>query len=246
MIGRWMIGARRLVTAAGLGTAVLVIGASVAGAQESEPEPIGAISVSHCSLGVTISGGVSEELTGFPIGEPIDLELSVVSDGPVFTYFVLAAPDGGEDVRLNDGQAPTLTWTPVAAGSHTIYGEFEDAATGELVEVATPESCTVTLGVVDGSVVDPPPDPEAPCADTDEPDDLTLVPIGDGMFEAYDDEGNLCATIAGETVTQPGPSDLAELPATGASTAPLTALGITLVTIGWLMRRRAKAMLSLR
>jgi LPXTG-motif cell wall-anchored protein len=235
MATRWMrcggSGARKVVVGAAIGTVILVAGVPAAGAQEADPDPA-TNAVSECSLGVTVSGGVSEDLTGFVTGEPIDLELSYVSDAPVLTYFVLEAPDGGEDVRLNDGTEATMTLTPEVAGTYTVHGEFEDVATGEPVEVATPETCAATVEVVDATV-DPPGDPGA-CADDD---DLTLVPIGDDVFEVYDDEGNLCAVIAGETVTRPAPAEPAELPATGSSAAPLTAVGVALISLGWGARR---------
>ena len=227
-------GPRKLVVGAAVGTLILVAGTPVAGAQEVDPEPIATNSVSECSLGVIVSGAVSEDLSGFLTGEPIDLELSYVSDAPVLTYFVLEAPDGGEDVRLNDGTEATMTLTPELAGTYTVHGEFDDVATGEPVEVATPETCAATVEVVDAPV-DPPVEP-GPCVDDA---DLTLVPIGDGVFEAYDDEGNLCAVIAGETITRPTPSAPAELPATGSSTAPLAAVGLALIGLGWGMRRAA-------
>ena len=253
-MGRWrcrrLVSAPKAVAAAGIGTAVLVVGMAAAAAQE-EPDPPPAGSVSECGFGVVLSGGATPDLTGFPTGKPIGLGLHYVSDVPVLPFFVLEATEGGEDVRLTDGDTSTLSWTPEAAGTYTIYGEFEDAATRELVEVTDPASCRVTLGVEDAPVVDPPDGYDPPvtisgsCAGKGS-GDLTLVPVGDGFFAAYDDEGNICVLIGGETVTRPVGSVRAELPATGSRATPLAATGITLIGMGWWMRRSARSRASAR
>jgi hypothetical protein len=190
---------------------------------------------------VSISGPVGDDLTGFPIGEPIELELSYVGDGQLLTFFVLAPTTAGEEPeRLNDGESATLSWTPDAAGVYTIYGEFEDSTTHELVEVGTPEQCIVTLGVGDESVAEPLP-PGNTCDDLDfSGDEVTKVENDDGSLSFFDPNGNWCATVLGETV-QAAAAPPAELPRTGEHSLLLAVLGASTIVAGAGCRRWANA-----
>jgi hypothetical protein len=193
-----------------------------------------------CTMRV-IEPDFSHEDGTYDVGTPITLELYVPKGGEMEWFFV-ASRDGGAEYRLNDVSRQSIGWTPVEAGAYTVRGEFIDPE-GNVLPIENPSMCMVTLTVDAAEVDTEPTNPyQGACG---EPDTLTLVPIGDGFYDVYNSDNQLCSTIGGQEaqailsaqapVEQPAPAvtiKQAELPRTGNGTAKLMILGAILVFVG--------------
>lgn len=210
-----------------------------------------------CTLRNFTDPSFSNEDGTYPAGTPISLELYVPNGGPMEFYFV-ASRDDSEAYRLNDESMTVIGWTPIDTGTYTVRGEFIDE-NGNVLPVEDPARCTHTLTVVTAAPAEPEPEPAVPTTTpTTEPSDddvplcgpaetLTLVDVGNGYFDVYNAEGELCSQIGGvqtpATVT-PVIARSTELPQTGSATTALAIAGVSLVFFGLVLKRFGKLRLD--
>ena len=224
---------------------ILVISSSASAQEAVTEDPNQPANTVDCVLLNFTPPEQRTESGNFAVDEPITLELYVAKGGAMYYYFV-AAKDGAEPYRLNDGMDNNIIWTPTEAGTYVIHGEFESTKTGETVEVEDPSTCEVTLIVEDAPLVprqSVSPEPGT-CAHPDTP--LTAVPEADGSTSYYAPDGTLCGTILAEqpfTAAPPAPpapapvftadaTDVHELPRTGSGIVILAIAGVSLLLLG--------------
>lgn len=186
----------------------------------------------------------------YVVGNPITLELSVLKGGAMYYYFMALPLDAMEPYPLNDGMDNHLVWTPTEPGTYTVFGEFEDTKTGQPVLVENPDDCDVVLTVAAAAPAEPEPVEPTPPPTTEPSDDdaplcgppetLTLVDVGNGFYDVYNADGELCSQIGGEQTpasVTPVIARSAELPRTGSATTALAIAGVSLVFFGLVLKR---------